>query len=78
MAHFWWFFRRTMRVFNGHYKANGWMFARPQSEFDDLRMLWARSPVRFTRVHEPWKYATRVDNIRTASVEAALNGTPSA
>ncbi len=65
MAHYWWFFRRTMRVFNGNYRANGWQFARPKSEFDDLRLLWADSPVRFTRVYEPWRYATPVEGIRT-------------
>jgi hypothetical protein len=52
-------------VFNANYKPNGWRFTRPQSEFDDLRALWAQSPVRFTRVYDPWKYATPVDGIPT-------------
>ena len=69
MAHFWWFHRRNGRVYNSNYRANGWMFARPQSEFNDIRQVWGQSPVRFTRVHEPWKYASRVDGIRTLSFE---------
>lgn len=72
MAHFWWFWRRNGRVFNGNYKANGWMFKRPQSEFDDLRMLWRDAPLRFTRVYDPWRYASKVDGIRTMSMSEFL------
>lgn len=72
MAHFWWFWMRNGRVFNGNFKRNGLMFARPQSEFDDLRMLWNASPVAFTRVYEPWRYATPVNDIRTTSFEQAF------
>lgn len=69
MAHFWWFFRRTRHVFSGNYRANGWLFTRPQSEFDDLRALWAISPVTFVRVYDSWRYASPVDGIRTVSVQ---------
>ena len=69
MAHFWWFWRRNGRVFNANYKANGWMFKRPQSEFDDLRLLWNEGPMRFTRIYDPWKYASRVEGIRTMSMQ---------
>jgi hypothetical protein len=72
MAHFWWFMRRNGRVFNANYRSNGWMFARPQSEFENLRMLWAQSPMTFTRVYEPWRYATRIDGIRTVSIAEML------
>jgi hypothetical protein len=68
MAHFWWFFRRTRHVFNANYKTNGWFFKRPKSEFDDLRALWRDAPVAFTRVYDPWRYATPVEGIRTMSV----------
>ena len=67
MAHFWWFFRRTRAAFSGNYKSNGWLFKRPQSEFDDLRMLWTAAPLTFTRVYDEWRYATPVDGIRTIS-----------
>lgn len=72
MLHFWWFWRRNGRVFNGNYKANGWMFKRPQSEFDDLRSLWKGAPLRFTRVYDPWKYASRVDDIPTLGIQEFL------
>lgn len=72
MAHFWWFWMRNGPVFNANFKRNGWMFARPQSEFDDLRALWKASPVTFTRVYEPWRYATRIDDIRSVSFEQAF------
>jgi hypothetical protein len=70
MVHFWWFFHRTRHVFNSNYRANGWLFTRPQSEFDDLRMLWAESPIAFTRVYRPWRYAMPVDRIPTIGIEA--------
>lgn len=73
MAHFWWFFRRTRHVFNSQYRANGWFFRRPQSEFDDLRMLWRESPIAFTRVYQPWRYATRVDAISTIGFDALFS-----
>jgi hypothetical protein len=73
MAHFWWFMRRIGRVFNANYKQNGWLFARPQSEFDNLRMLWSQSPVTFTRVYDPWRHASRVDGIKTMTVAQFLN-----
>lgn len=69
MAHFWWFFRRTRHAFNANYKANGWLFRRPRSEFDDLRMLWKDAPLTFTRVYEPWRYASPIDGIRTISLQ---------
>ena len=69
MAHFWWFLRRNGRVYNGNYRANGWMFARPKSEFEDVRVLWGQSPMRFTRVYEPWRYASPIEGIRTVSFE---------
>jgi hypothetical protein len=72
LAHYWWFFRRTMHVFNANYRANGWLFTRPQSEFDDLKMLWAAAPVAFTRVYDPWRHATRVDGIRTIPTAALV------
>jgi hypothetical protein len=72
MLHFWWFFRRTMRVFNADYRPNGWWFTRPQSEFDDLRKLWAGAPIDFTRVYEPWRYATPIDGIRTIATDDFL------
>ena len=72
MAHFWWFMFRNGYVFNANYRRNGWLFARPQSEFDDLRMLWRQSPMTFTRVYEPWRYASRVDGIRTMSFDEFL------
>ena len=65
MVHFWWFFRRTRHVFNANFQPNRRFYMRPQSEFDDLRALWGQSPVRFTRVYEPWTYATPVDGIPT-------------
>lgn len=68
MAHFWWFWRRNGYVFNGNYKANGWMFKRPQSEFDDLRLLWTNAPLRFTRVYDPWRHSSPIDGIRTVSM----------
>lgn len=72
MAHFWLFFRLTRHVFNASYRANGWLFKRPQSEFDDLRSLWADAPVRFTRVYAPGKYSTPVEGIRTVSPQQFL------
>src|SRR5947208_9707415 len=72
MAHFWWFFRRTSRVFNGNYRRRGWLFTRPQSEFDDLTMLWSRSPMAFTRVYEPWRYASPIEGIRTVSSDTFM------
>ncbi|MDA1166443.1 MAG: hypothetical protein O3B13_25385 [Planctomycetota bacterium] len=72
MAHFWWFFRRSRHVFNANYKANGWFFRRPQSEFHDLRMLWQDAPLKFTRVYEPWRYSTPVDGIPTISSDEFL------
>lgn len=69
MAHFWLFFRMTRHVFNSSYRANGLLFKRPESEFDDLRMLWADAPLTFTRVYAPWKYAAPVAGIRTISPE---------
>lgn len=73
MAHFWWFMRRNGHVFNANYRRNGWLFARPQSEFDNLRMLWSQSPMTFTRVYEPWRYASRIDGIRTISFDEFLH-----
>jgi hypothetical protein len=70
MAHFWWFFHRSRRVFNANYKANGLLFRRPQSEFNDLRLIWSEAPVTFTRVYEPWRYATAVEGIRTIDFDA--------
>jgi hypothetical protein len=72
MLHYWWFFHRTMHVFNGNYRANGFLFTRPQSEFNDLRMLWGRSPTKFVRVYDPWRYSSRVDGIETVSVREFL------
>ena len=72
MAHFWWFWRRNGRVFNGNYVSNGWMFKRPQSEFDDLRLLWNEGPMRFTRVYDPWRHASPIDGIRTMSMAEFL------
>jgi hypothetical protein len=69
MAHFWWFMLRNGRVFSANYRRNGWLMARPQHEFDDLRGLWRRAPMRFTRVYEPWRYAARVDGISTCSYD---------
>ena len=73
MVHFWWFLRRNSRVFNANYKPNGWLFVRPQSEFDDLRMLWKQSPVAFTRIYDPWRYASPIDGIRTISMQQFVN-----
>lgn len=70
MAHFWWFFRRIRRAFSATYNGNGLFFKRPQSEFDDLRMLWRDAPLTFSRVYDPWRYATPVDGIRTISTDA--------
>jgi hypothetical protein len=67
MLHFWWFFRRTRRVFNANYVSNGWFFRRPQSEFDDLRRLWSIAPLKFMRVYDPWRYATPIANLPTLS-----------
>jgi hypothetical protein len=72
MAGFWWFMFRNGRAFSGNYKRNGWLLARPQTEFEALRSLWRQSPVRFTRVFEPWRYASRVDDIATCTIEEAL------
>ncbi len=72
MLHFWWFLRRHGRVFNGNYRANGWMFKRPQSEFDDLRLLWRDAPLRFTRVYTPWTYASPIEGLPTISPEALM------
>ncbi len=72
MAHFWWFWRRNGKVFSGNYVRNGWMFRRPQSEFDDIRALWKASPVKFTRVYDPWKYATPIDGISTISTKQLM------
>ncbi len=72
MLHFWWFMRRNGRVFNANYQANGWLFKRPQSEFDDLRMLWRQAPMQFRRVYEPWKHASPVDGIPTMTLEEAV------
>jgi hypothetical protein len=72
MAHFWWFFHRSRHVFNASYRRNGWLFRRPQSEFDDLRRLWRDSPVAFTRVYAPWRHATPVDGIPTMTPRALL------
>jgi hypothetical protein len=72
MAHFWWFLRRNGRVFNGNYRANGWLFKRPQSEFDNLRLLWNQGPVRFTRVYDPWRHSSPIDGIPTMSIAEFL------
>ena len=72
MAHFWWFFRRARHVFNANYKANGLFFRRPQSEFEDLRMLWADAPLKLTRVYDPWRYATPVEGINTIGLDEFL------
>lgn len=72
MAHYWWFLRRNGHVFSGNYVPNGWFFDRPQSEFDALRTLWNDGPMTFTRVYEPWRYAARVDGIRTISLARFL------
>lgn len=69
MVHFWWFFHRARRVFNANYKANGLLFRRPQSEFDDFRLLWREAPLKLTRVYEPWRYATPIDGVRTVSFD---------
>jgi hypothetical protein len=69
MAHFWWFFRRTRHVFNSKFNANGWLFRRPQSEFQDLRMLWKDAPLAFTRVYDPWRYAAAVEGIPTIGLK---------
>jgi hypothetical protein len=66
MLDFWWFFRMTRRAFSGNYIHN-WLFRRPKSEFEDLQMLWRHSPVSFTRVYDPWRYATPIPGIRTVS-----------
>jgi len=72
MAHFWWFFHSTRHVFNANYRRNGWFFRRPQSEFDDIRLLWNRAPLKFVRVYEPWRYASPVDGIRTIGMDEFL------
>ncbi|MAG69496.1 MAG: hypothetical protein CL471_04250 [Acidobacteria bacterium] len=68
MLHFRWFFYRTRHVFNANFLANRRFFQRPQSEFEDLRRVWDNPYTRFTRVFDPWKYATPVEGIRTMSV----------
>ncbi len=72
MPAFWWFMFRNGYAFSANYKRNGWMMARPQSEFEALRQLWRQSPVKFVRVYERWRYAMRVDGIPTCSFDEAL------
>lgn len=72
MAHYWWFLRRNGRAFSGNYIRNGWLFDRPQNEFDALRMLWNEGPIAFTRVYDPWRWAAPVDGVRVMSVAQLL------
>lgn len=70
LAHYWWFLHRNEDVFSGNpklFKHAGWLFSRPTVEFDAVRALWAESPVQFTQVYEPWRWAWPVGGIPTLS-----------
>lgn len=69
MAHYWWFLHRNERVFNGNPKVfkHGWLFSRPKPEFVAVQTLWSQSPVTFTQVYEPWRWAWPIDGIRTVT-----------
>jgi hypothetical protein len=74
MAHYWWFLKRNERVFNGNPKVlkGGWLFSRPTSEFEAVRALWKESPVRFTQVHEPFRWAWPIGGVPTMSYTQLL------
>lgn len=75
MAHYWWFLHRNERVFSGNPKLfkHGRLFSRPKVEFEAVRALWRDSPVVFTQVYEPWRWAWPIDGIRTMSYAQLLS-----
>lgn len=56
MLHYRWFFRNTRHVFNAAYRPNRPWFARPQSEFDDLKAVIDPARIDLVRVFTPYKY----------------------
>ncbi|MEC7769029.1 MAG: hypothetical protein VX471_07095 [Acidobacteriota bacterium] len=74
MWHFRRYFSKTNRVFNANYVRNRPYYLRPPYEFENIKRLPNYPGLRFTRVHDPFKWAApAMDGLRTISFREFLN-----
>lgn len=70
MLHFRAYFWRTRNMFNANYVWNKPYYLRPPYEFENIKTLLDHEDIRFTRVHDPFRWAvTSIDGLRTISSE---------
>jgi len=73
MLHFRGYFWRTRKAFNANYLPNRRYYLRPPYEFENIKALLGYKNIRFTRVHNPFRWAApSIDGLRTISFEEFL------
>ena len=66
MWHFQTYFWRSSRAFNANYVRNRPYYLRPPYEFENIKQLLSYNNIRFTRVHDPHRWAApSIDGIKT-------------
>jgi len=70
MLHFRAYFWRTRNTFNANYVWNKPYYLRPPYEFENIKTLLNHENIRFTRVHDPSRWAaTSIDGLRTITYD---------
>tara|TARA_B100000989_G_scaffold127193_1_gene94409 strand:+ start:4210 stop:5181 length:972 start_codon:yes stop_codon:yes gene_type:complete len=65
MLYFKYYIYRNRKSFNANYKINIPYYYRPQSEFDDLKLLNKNNYIEFTRITNNNKYEAKIDYIKS-------------
>ena len=74
MLHYRAYFWRTNRAFNANYVPNPRYYLRPPYEFENIKELFDYEHIKFTRVHDPFRWAaTSIEGLRTISFEELFN-----